>query len=231
MEEIVKELKEHSESDFADFQSKLTPGTDREKFLGVRTPYLRKMAKRIIKDQNLCENFLAELPHTYFDENQLHTFLVAEIKDYDNCIARVEEFLPYIDNWATCDQATPKALAKNKKDLYKRVKKWLKSKETYVIRYAIGTLLCFFLDEDFDKEHLDLVCKIKSEEYYVNMMIAWYIATALAKQWEATLPVIEENRLEPWTHNKAIQKAKESYRITPEQKEYLNTLKQKKGAK
>ncbi|MBO4747254.1 MAG: DNA alkylation repair protein, partial [Clostridiales bacterium] len=171
--------------------------------------------------------FLSDLPHKYFDEDQLHAFILSSMKDYDTCIADVEVFLPYVDNWATCDQMSPKIFKKNRKDLLVHIKKWLRSKETYTIRFAIGMLMEHFLDEDFDPNYLEMVSRIRSDEYYVNMMIAWYCATALAKQYDAVLPYIEEKKLAPWTHNKAIQKAVESYRITDEQKAYLKTLKVK----
>lgn len=171
--------------------------------------------------------FLAALPHRYFDENQLHAFFVSEIKDYDRCIVEVNKFLPYVDNWATCDQMSPRVFAKHKAELLKEIKCWLKSKETYTVRFAIGMLMQHFLDEDFDPAYPKLVAKIRSDEYYINMMIAWYFATALAKQYETTIPYIEQNKLDVWTHNKTIQKAVESYRITDEQKKYLRSLKRK----
>ena len=173
------------------------------------------------------EAFLKDLPHEYFDENQLHAFIVSEDKDYERCMADVEEFLPYLDNWATCDQMSPKVFKKNKDGLLLHVRKWLKSDRTYTVRFAIGMLMEHFLDDDFDPEYPKLVAKVKSDEYYVNMMIAWYFATALAKQHDAVIPYLEEQKLDVWTHNKTIQKARESYRITPEQKKYLKTLKRK----
>ena len=218
------------------FQKKLIPTADQEMFIGVRTPELRKLAKRLYKEAKADSNgpaaadvgrFLKDLPHEYFDENQLHAFIISEEKDFDRCIEEVEKFLPYVDNWATCDQLSPKVFKKNKDGLLLHVRKWLESDHTYTVRFAIGMLMEHFLNEDFDPEYPELVAGVRSDEYYVNMMIAWYFATALAKQYDAILPYIEEQRLDVWTHNKTIQKARESYRITAEQKEYLKTLKRK----
>ena len=215
---------------YRDFQKKLIPTMDPEKIIGVRTPELRKLAKQLYKDPEMNEataEFLAGLPHDYFDENQLHAFLISEEKDFDRCMELTEEFLPYIDNWATCDQLSPKVFRKNKDRLLLHIKKWLESDRTYTVRFAIGMLMQHFLDEDFDTEYPELVAEVRSDEYYVNMMIAWYFATALAKQYETAIRFIERQRLDVWTHNKAIQKARESYRITPEQKDYLKQLKRK----
>ena len=215
---------------YRDFQKKLIPTMDPEKIIGVRTPELRKLAKQLYKDPEMNEataEFLAGLPHDYFDENQLHAFLISEEKDFDRCMELTEEFLPYIDNWATCDQLSPKVFRKNKDRLLLHIRKWLESDRTYTVRFAIGMLMQHFLDEDFDTEYPELVAEVRSDEYYVNMMIAWYFATALAKQYETAIRFIERQRLDVWTHNKAIQKARESYRITPEQKDYLKQLKRK----
>ncbi len=195
-----------------------------ENIIGGRTPELRKLAKELVKENNY-KSFLEELPHKYFDENQLHGFIISEIKDYDECINYTNKFLPYIDNWATCDQMSPKVFKKNKDKLLKEIKVWIKSKDTYTIRFGIGMLMSYFLDEDFDKKYLEIVSKIKSKEYYVNMMIAWFFATSLAKQYKDTITYIEDNKLDIWVHNKTIQKAIESYRITNEQKEYLKKFK------
>ena len=192
--------------------------------IGVRTPELRKYAKELLKREDIGE-FLEILPHEYFDENQLHAFIISGIKDYDKCMKEVDKFLPYVDNWATCDQLSPKVFKKHRPELLKQIKKWIKSKETYTVRFAIGMLMEHFLDEDFDIKYPEMVSKLRSDEYYINMMIAWYFATALAKQYDAILPFIEKKKLDKWTHNKAIQKSVESNRITPEQKEYLKTLK------
>ena len=227
IDEIRKELFELQDEKYREMQIKIIPTVKPESIIGVRTPELRKMAKRLGKLDDI-DTFLSDLPHKYFDENQLHAFIVSEMKDYDSCMDRTEQFLPYVDNWATCDQMSPKIFKKNRQDILKHIKKWIKSKKTYTIRFGIGMLMEHFLDEDYDIKYPEMVAGVRSEEYYVNMMIAWYFATALAKQYESILPFIEENRLDVWTHNKAIQKSVESYRITPEQKEYLKTLKKKK---
>ncbi len=195
--------------------------------IGVRTPELRKYARQLVKREDIS-GFLNDLPHRYFDENQLHAFIVSEMKDYDKCMEEVSCFLPYVDNWATCDQMSPKVFRKHRKGLLDHIRVWMQSDETYTVRFAIGMLMEHFLDEDFHTEYLEMVAAVRSDEYYVNMMIAWYFATALAKQYEAALPYIKEQHLDTWTHNKTIQKAVESYRITPEQKEYLKSLKVKK---
>lgn len=224
--DIQKTLFSMQDKKYAEFQAKLTPNLTLEDFIGVRTPDLKKFAKQLYKEGDYQE-FLNDLPHKYFDENQLHAFIIAEIKDYETCIKEVKNFLPYVNNWATCDQLSPKAFKKNKDELLKEIGCWIKSKETYKVRFAIGNLMRHFLDEDFNPKYPEMVAKVKSEEYYVNMMIAWYFATALAKQYETILPYIVENRLETWTHNKAIQKSVESDRITAEQKEYLKSFKKK----
>ena len=222
----LEELFNLQDKKYGEFQIKLIPTVDPKSIIGVRTPELRKLAKEIIKE-NDYEAFLNDLPHKYFDENQLHAFIISEIKDYDKCLDEVNKFLPYVDNWATCDQMSPKVFKKNHDKLIDNITKWIKSKETYTIRFGIGILMQHFLDEDFKVEHLKLVANIKSEEYYVNMMRAWYFATALSKQYESTIKYIENNSLDVWTHNKTIQKAIESYRITDKQKEYLRSLKKK----
>ena len=226
MKNIKEELFKLQDKKYRDFQVKLIPGSRIDSMIGVRTPELRKFAKELVKE-NSYESFLKQLPHKYFDENQLHAFILSELKDYEECISYVKDFLPYVDNWATCDQMSPKVFKKNKDKLLIEIKKWIKSKETYTIRFGIGMLMQYFLDDDFKKEYLELVSKIKSKEYYVNMMIAWYFATALAKQYDKVIPYLENNRLDLWTHNKTIQKSIESYRITAEQKEYLRSLKRK----
>ena len=227
-EDFREKLFQLQDIKYRDFQKKLIPTANQEKFIGVRTPELRKLAKKLRSDNaEDTAAFLQSLPHEYFDENQLHAFIISGEKDYETCIEQVEAFLPYVDNWATCDQMSPKVFRKHKDDLLLHIRKWLESKETYTIRFAVGMLMEHFLDEDFDAVYPEMVAKIRSEEYYVNMMTAWYFATALAKQYDAVLPYLEEQKLDTWTHNKAIQKARESYRITPEQKEYLKTLKKK----
>ena len=208
---------------YADFQSKLLPTVSHETVIGVRTPDLRKMAKQICKTP-VVQEFMQALPHRYFDENQLHAFILSEEKDFDTCIAELEQFLPYVDNWATCDQLSPRCFKKHTTELLSYIRKWMKSTHTYTKRFGMGMLMRYYLDGEFKPEFLEWVASIKSDEYYIRMMQAWFFATALAKQWDATLPYIEQHRLHPWTHNKAIQKAIESYRITDEQKALLRTF-------
>ena len=209
---------------YRDFQSKLIPTIPVETIIGVRIPVIRKLAKEYGKDPESVE-FLKQLPHTYYDENILHALLVAEIIDYEVCEKEVECFLPYVDNWAVCDIFSPKVFRKNKDKLIDKIREWTASDHPYTCRFGMEMLMTHFLDEDFRVEYLEIPAAVHSEEYYVNMMIAWFYATALAKQWDATIGYIEDQRLDTWTHNKTIQKARESYRITPEQKEYLKTLK------
>jgi len=209
---------------YRDFNAKLIPNVNKETVIGVRTPELRKFARELAKSDEVSV-FLKSLPHQYFEENQLHSFLISEIKDYDTIITELEKFLPYIDNWATCDQLSPKIFKKYPNRLITEITKWLVSDKTYTIRFGIGMLMRWYLDGHFKPEYLNLVAEIRSEEYYINMMRAWYFATALAKQYNDTIRIIEENRLDVWTHNKTIQKAKESYRIDDERKIYLSTLK------
>ena len=226
-DEIVKTLYLEQDLEYKDLQAKIIPTVDADAVIGGRTPQLRVYAKELSRREDIGQ-FLDELPHKYFDENQLHAFIIAGIKNYDDAMARLEAFLPYVNNWATCDQMSPKVFKKNKTDLLKHIRMWIKSKDTYTVRFGVGMLMEHFLDEDFDVKYPVMVSKIRSDEYYVNMMIAWYFATALAKQYDAVIPFIEERKLDVWTHNKAIQKSIESYRITDEQKAYLRTLKIKK---
>ena len=209
---------------YRDFNSKLIPTVEPDLIIAVRTPVLRKFAKEFSKDSR-CDGFLKSLPHKYYEENNLHAFLIEQINDYDLCIAELERFLPYVDNWATCDMMRPKVFKKNTDHLLQKIKSWIKSDKTYTIRFAIGLLMRHFLDDHFDLKYADEVAGITSEEYYIKMMIAWYFATALAKQYELVLPYLEDKRLDDWVHNKAIQKSIESHRITDEQKAYLRTLK------
>ena len=226
--EIREELFRQQDLKYRDLQVKIIPNVATGSVIGVRTPELRTYAKELLKREDVGV-FLHDLPPRFFDENQLHAFIVSGMKDYESCMEEVERFLPYVDNWATTDQMSPKVFKKNRKDLLKHINTWICSGKTYTVRFAIGMLMSHFLDEDFDLAYPETVAKLRSDEYYINMMIAWYFATALAKQYEAILPFIEEKRLDTWTHNKAIQKSVESYRITPEQKEYLKTLKIKAG--
>ena len=228
LDEIKNELFKMQDINYRDFNSKLIPTVDKSLFIGVRTPELRKYAKQLAKREDI-EEFLHSLPHKYFDENQLHAFIVSEIKDFKSCVDKVNEILPYVDNWATCDQLSPKVFKKHHKELITYIKEWLESDKVYTIRFGIGMLMELFLDEDFDIMYPETVSNIRSDEYYVNMMITWYFATALAKRYESILPFIEKRSLDIWTHNKAIQKAVESYRISTDRKTYLKELKVKKG--
>lgn len=224
IEDIRKELFALQDEKYQAFQVKLFPTLNPESIIGVRTPDLRSYAKKLLKQEEIAL-FLSDLPHRYFDENQLHAFIISEMKDYERCIGEVKSFLPYVDNWATCDQMSPKVFKKHLPELLVCIKEWIRSDETYTIRFGVGMLLEHYLDDAFSLEYPEMVAGLRSSEYYVNMMIAWYFATALAKQYEVILPFIENRRLDTWTHNKAIQKALESYRITPEQKECLKGLK------
>ena len=224
IQQIREELFRLQDTEYCDFQKKLIPTADPDAMIGVRTPELRKYAAQLVKNEEVSE-FLSDLPHRYFDENQLHAFIVSEIRDFDRCVREVIRFLPYVDNWATCDQMSPKVFRKHKDELLPHIREWMDSGKTYTVRFGVGMLMQHFLDGDFRPEYPEWVARIRSGEYYINMMVAWYFATALAKQYEQVLPFIVNRRLDGWTHNKAIQKAVESYRITPEQKEYLKSLK------
>ena len=283
--EIQEKLFELQDVKYRDFMKKLIPTVDPATVIGIRTPDLRKLAAQLAGREDIGEfsgavphtyiaEFLAALPHTYFEENQLHAFLISGIRDFEKCLAEVERFLPYVNNWATCDQMSPKVFKKHRQELLPAIERWIRAgavdtaqrsagavaavvdeqksvtaagaaelsvginadcvdeqkavtNTVYTVRFGIGMLMAHYLDEDFDPVYPEMVAAVRSEEYYVRMMAAWYFATALAKQYEAVLPFIEDRRLDNWTHNKAIQKAIESYRITPEQKAYLRKLKVK----
>ena len=222
--DLYRKLYDLQDLKYRDMQIKIIPTVEPESVIGVRTPELKSIAKDFLKDGNY-KGFLEELPHKYFEENQLHAFIISGIKDLNECMEDLETFLPYVDNWATCDQMSPKIFKKHKDVLFSHIKEWVNSEKTYAVRFGVGMLMEHFLDDDFDPLYPELVAKLRSEEYYVNMMIAWYFATALAKQYESILPFIEEKKLDNWTHNKAIQKSLESKRITEEQKLYLKSLK------
>ena len=224
IEEIRSELFRLQDTTYRDFQGKLLPTVEPACIIGVRTPELRKLAKRLAGD-DVCSDFLRAVPHLYFDENQLHAFLISEIKDFGTCLEAVERFLPYIDNWATCDQLSPNVFKRRHSELLEAVRRWVRSTGVYTVRFGIGMLMQHFLDEDFDLSYPEMVAEIRSDEYYINMMIAWYFATALAKQYDAVIPFLEQRRLDDWTHNKAIQKALESRRLPAERKDYLRGLK------
>ena len=222
--QILDKLFDLKDETYAEFQSKLLPNIKREKIIGVRVPEMRKLAKEYFKNEE-SKIFLNDLPHEYYDENLLHGMLISEIKDYNECIKALDKFLPYVDNWAVCDTISPKVFKNNKEKLIEKIKDWMSSKETYVCRFGILMLMKHFLDGDFKTEYLEIPANIKSDEYYINMMIAWFFATALAKHWDETIAYIEKEKLDTWIHNKTIQKARESYRLTSSQKEYLKSWK------
>ncbi len=221
---IQKLLKENSDEKYKEFHSKLMPTVPKEKILGVRTPILRKIAKNLYGTKE-AEEFIHSLPHEYYEENNLHAFIIENIKDFDGCLCEVNKFLPYIDNWATCDSMSPAVFKKHPEAVKPEADKWLTSNHIYTVRYGIAVYMKYFLEDKFESEHLEKIAEIKSNEYYINMMRAWYFATALAKQYEKTIPYIEKHILDEWTHKKTIQKAVESFRISHEQKEYLRKLK------
>ncbi|RVU98327.1 DNA alkylation repair protein [Coriobacteriales bacterium OH1046] len=222
--DILQMLFDMQDKEYASFQSRLVPGIAPERFIGVRVPEARKLAKALAKQVDYS-GFLRQVPHEYYDEDMLHGLLVSEIKDYETCISEVELFLPYVDNWAVCDIMSPKAFKSNRNRLIEKIKAWSASDHTYTCRFGLEMLMSHFLDDDFRPEYLEIPASVRSDEYYVNMMVAWFFATALTKRWGDALPYLEHGRLEIWTHNKTIQKARESFRITREQKEQLKLLK------
>ena len=225
--EIQKELFSLQDKEYMKFLSKLTPNVSEDTIIGVRIPEIRKLAKKLVKN-NEYEDFLKELPHKYYDENLLHGAIISESKNFEKCIKLLDNFLPFVDNWAVCDTISPKIFKKHKKELIEKIKEWSQSDKTYTCRFGVEMLMTHFLDEDFKKEYLEMVANIHSEEYYVKMVIAWFFATALAKQWDYAVIYLEDNRLDVWVHNKTIQKARESLRISLEKKEYLKKLKRGK---
>lgn len=220
---VYERLAAFADEKYRDFQSKLVPNIPKETVLGVRTPDMRKIAKEI-KGTEEADAFLVQLPHEYYEENLVHFFLIAEIRNFDECVKAVETFLPYVDCWPVCDQSSPKAFARNHERLLPLIKKWIGSEHVYTARFGIRMLMNEFLGEDFRPEYLECVAAVKGEDYYIKMMVAWYFATALAKRYDESVVFIEERRLDSWTHKKAIQKAIESYRVSDEHKEYLKTL-------
>lgn len=220
---VYERLAVSGDEKYRDFQSKLVPNIPKETILGVKTPEMRKIAKEI-RGTEEAEEFLTQLPHKYYEENLVHFFVIAMIKDFDECVEAVETFLPYVDCWPVCDQSSPKVFSRNHEKLLPLIKKWIESDHVYTSRFGIRMLMNEFLGEDFKPEYLEWVASVKGEDYYIKMMVAWYFATALAKQYDASVVYIEERRLEPWTHKKAIQKAVESFRVSDEHKEYLRTL-------
>jgi len=212
-----------SDFEYRDFQAKLMPTVNKEKIIGVRIPLLRSFANKIAL-KNITTDFLCELPHKYYEEDNLHAFLIEKVQDFETCIIALDEFLPYVDNWATCDTMNPKILGKNTQKLLPHIYRWLSSSHPYTVRYGIGMLMRYYLGDNFKNEYAEAIASLKSDEYYVNMMSAWYFATALAKQYDSILPYIESKKLSAWVHNKTIQKAVESYRIPATKKEYLKSL-------
>lgn len=225
MSNITNQLKLLQDEKYANFQARLIPNIDKNTIIGIRVPILRKFAKNILKNRTETEHFLDQLPHTFYDENMLHSLILSEIKDYDESIAKIDTFLPFIDNWAVCDTLSPKVFKSHKPELLNKIKSWSASHHTYTCRFGLEMLMTHFLDENFDKNLLEIPVNIRSEEYYINMMIAWFFATTLAKQYESSLPYLKNHRLSPWVYNKTIQKARESYRLSPTQKSELNSLK------
>ena len=225
--EIQKELFSLQDKEYMKFLSKLTPNVPEDTIIGVRIPEIRKLAKKLVRN-NEYEDFLKELPHKYYDENLLHGAIISENKDFENCIELLDSFLPFVDNWAVCDTISPKIFKKHKKELIEKIKEWSQSDKTYTCRFGVEMLMTHFLDEDFKKEYLEMVANIHSEEYYVKMVVAWFFATALTKQWDYAVIYLENNRLDVWVHNKTIQKARESLRILEDKKGYLKGLKRKK---
>lgn len=223
---ITEKLLEMQDVEYAARHATLIPNIPEETVLGIRVPDIRRLAKEYFKDPEHVQ-FMKALPHKYYDENLIHGMLISEIKDYEQCVRETDAFLPYVDNWAVCDTMSPKVFKKHKPELIEKIMEWSASEDDYTCRFGIEMLMSHFLDEDFRPEYLEIPAKVVSDEYYVNMMIAWFFATALAKQWDATVPYIEKNRLPVWVHNKTVQKARESFRITEEQKEYLKRLKRK----
>lgn len=221
---ILNRLYALQDNAYKDFQSSLLPMVDQNRIIGVRTPILRKLAQKINQD-GMMDDFILSVPHNFFEENQLHAFIISEIRDFDSAVRAVDKFLPYVDNWATCDQMSPKIFAKNTGKLLPYIKKWIKSKHVYTVRFGVLCLMRYFLDELFDTKYADMVACIKSDEYYINMMRAWYFATAAAKQYDNILPYFQNNIMDSWTHNRAIQKSIESYRIPPEHKAELKKYK------
>ena len=220
----IDKLLNLQDKSFADFQAGLLPGIERSSIIGVRLPILRDVAKELIKD-GTSEELMKNLPHKFFEENLLHSIFISEMKDFDECVTETDRFLPFVDNWAVCDTMSPKSFKKNREKLLIKIKSWGESREVYTCRFGIKMLMNHFLDGDFREELLQIPASVKSEEYYVNMMIAWFFATALAKQWEPTVKYLENRSLSAWVHNKTIQKARESFRITAEQKTCLKSLK------
>lgn len=221
---IKERLLELKDEKYKKFHSRLMPTVENDRVIGVRTPELRRFAKEL-RGSEEAKNFMQALPHEFYEENNLHGFFIEFIKNYDECVAELDRFLPFVDNWATCDMTNPKILNQYPERLIKDIRRWLSSDDVYTVRFGLKTLMNCFLDEHFKEEYLELAAKTPCDEYYLSMMTAWFFATALAKQYDAALAYLVEKRLDKSTHNRAIQKALESYRIASEQKKFLRTLK------
>ena len=217
---VYEKLLESKDDEYRQFQAKLVPNIEADTIIGVRTPDMRRIAKEVFNSEDK-DAFLTELPHKYYEENLVHFFMISMIKDFDECIANVETFLPYVDCWPVSDQATPKSFKKNHQKLLPFIEKWIASEHVYTSRFGMRMLMNEFLDDDFKEEYLEIVASKKGDDYYLKMMVAWFFATALAKKYDETVKYIEERRLDEWVHKKAIQKAVESFRVTDEHKEYL----------
>lgn len=229
MTDIQTRLFEMRDLKYRDFHSRLMPTVDKDLIIGVRTPALRKFANELSRTDEAFA-FLRELPHKYYEENNLHAFIIEKTRNYDELIAQLDTFLPFVDNWATCDMMAPTAFKKNLGTLTREIHRWISSEHLYTVRFAIVTLMKFYLDDNFSPDHLELCANVVADEYYLSMAVAWYFATALAKQWDAASPYIMENRLDTATHNRAIQKACDSFRISTEQKQLLRTYRKNKRA-
>lgn len=225
---IRERLFEMQDDGYAGFQRKITLTVQEDAFIGVRIPQVRKLAKELVKKGG-AEEFLQSLPHKYYDENILHGLIISEVKDYDQCIDLLEKFLPYVDNWGVCDTMKPRSFKKHRAELIDKIREWTASPHCYTCRFGLSMLMTHFLDEDFKEEYLSIAVAVHSEDYYVNMMVAWFFCTALIKQWDATIPYLENHSLNVWTHNRTLQKARESKRITAEQKAILRSLKRNLG--
>ena len=227
MQDILKELRTAlfalQDKKYKTFQEKLMPTVDSHTVIGIRTPVLRRFASDFAKTEDVAL-FMQSLPHTYYEENNLHAFLIEKLGDFEKTIAALDEFLPYVDNWATCDMMSPKIFAKNKDKLLPHIEKWLASSHIYTVRFGIVMIMKYYLDADFSPVYLEKIAKISFDTYYINMAIAWFFAEALIKQYDAALPYLTEQKLSPWIHNKTISKACDSFRISGETKNYLKTL-------
>lgn len=223
---VQDSLMKMSDEEYRVFQMNLIPNIIEQTVIGVRIPLLRRFAKKLIENE-MAQEFMVSLPHKYYDENNLHVFLIEQMSDFDCVLHELERFLPYVDNWATCDLIRPYVFKRNTDKLIEHLRQWICSQSVYTVRFAICTLMNYFLDEAFELEQLDMVAGIESSDYYINMARSWYFAEALAAQYDSALPYLEQNKLDLWTHNKTIQKALDSKKISAETKVLLRKLKRK----